>query len=65
MIAGRLLLTATLVVAPSTAPTKLEDIDIPCLKQQIATCDVAYPGVFNTPARGWCYIIGGYGCLAS
>lgn len=65
MIAGRLLLTAALVVAPSVAPTKNDDIDIPCLKRQIASCDEAFPGSFNTAVRGWCYILAVPSCNAS
>ena len=34
MIAGRLLLTAALVVAPSVAPTKVDDLNLPCIKAQ-------------------------------
>ena len=65
MIAGRLLLTAALVVAPSVAPTKTDDIDIPCVKRQIAACDETFPGVSFLPVRGWCYLVAGYSCLAS
>ena len=65
MIAGRLLLSAALVVAPSVAPTKIDDVDIPCIKRQIAACDDAFPGAAYVPVRGWCYLIAGYSCLVS
>ena len=66
MIAGRLLLTAALVVAPSVAPTKKDDYDVACLKQRIASCDELIQGTgWGIVGRGWCYLAVMPSCLLS